>query len=73
MKLGSSRPWRQVIKKVLLTKSNMSADALLEYYVPVMEWLKNVGNNVGPNYFIKWYKSGKGNIYKKIILNLFHL
>lgn len=45
LKLGSTRDWRQVIREK--TGEDISPKAMLEYFAPVMEYLKkeNAGNN----------------------------
>jgi len=40
MSLGSSKPWREVIAKVLPDSQDLSGEALLEYYAPIQDWLK---------------------------------
>lgn len=40
MSLGSSKPWRDVISKIIPENPNLSASALLEYYTPIFDWLK---------------------------------
>ncbi|XP_061400201.1 angiotensin-converting enzyme-like [Musca vetustissima] len=45
MSMGSSKPWRDVISTVLNQRSSLTAGSLLEYYKPVIAWLKNFNNN----------------------------
>ena len=40
MALGSTKPWAEVIAKVLPPNSKLSAAALLEYYEPMKQWLE---------------------------------
>ncbi|XP_062128422.1 angiotensin-converting enzyme [Drosophila sulfurigaster albostrigata] len=40
MSLGSTKPWKQVLAKVLPKNSGLSSLALLEYYQPIVDWLK---------------------------------
>uniref|UniRef100_T1GU10 Angiotensin-converting enzyme n=1 Tax=Megaselia scalaris TaxID=36166 RepID=T1GU10_MEGSC len=45
---GSSQSWRQVLSTILQNEHSLDAEALLEYYSPVKEWLehKNKQNGV---------------------------
>ena len=38
LKLGSSRPWPDALEAISGTRK-MSADSILEYFQPLMEWL----------------------------------
>ncbi|CAD6998651.1 unnamed protein product [Ceratitis capitata] len=40
MSLGSSKPWHETLEKVLGKNSTLSGEALLEYYNPMLDWLK---------------------------------
>ncbi|XP_037950435.1 angiotensin-converting enzyme-like [Teleopsis dalmanni] len=40
MALGSSKPWKEVLKKVL-PYPKLSGDALIEYYTPIFNWAKS--------------------------------
>ncbi|XP_062576365.1 uncharacterized protein LOC134238260 [Saccostrea cucullata] len=46
LKLGSSRPWPEVLK-VLTGTSKMDAGPLMEYFAPLIEWLKNKNEQDG--------------------------
>lgn len=56
MSLGSTKSWHDVIAKVL-AKPDLSASAILEYYAPIIDWVKalNKENNVK----IGWNESKK--------------
>ena len=41
MALGSSKPWATVIAKLLPDNPQLSADAILDYYKPMLDWLKS--------------------------------
>lgn len=45
MSMGSTKPWHDVISVILKQKSPLSSATLLEYYKPVIAWLKNFNNN----------------------------
>ena len=66
MKMGSSKPWQDVLEKII-GKRNMCASGLLEYFKPLHEWLKT--ENEKNKEFIGWNKLQKGNkiklLYKK--------
>lgn len=40
MSLGSTKPWREVVGKILPKNTGLSSLALLEYYQPIVDWLK---------------------------------
>ncbi|XP_054740229.1 angiotensin-converting enzyme [Anastrepha obliqua] len=40
MSLGSSKPWHETLAKVLGNNFSLSGDALLDYYAPLLDWLK---------------------------------
>ncbi|XP_075170483.1 angiotensin-converting enzyme-like [Haematobia irritans] len=40
MSLGSSKPWNETLFTILPQKPSLSADALLEYYEPIMTWIR---------------------------------
>ena len=46
LKLGSSKPWPDALEAISGTRQ-MSADALLEYFQPLMEWLKEENQKNG--------------------------
>ncbi|XP_030387391.1 angiotensin-converting enzyme isoform X2 [Scaptodrosophila lebanonensis] len=53
MSLGSSKPWQEVIAKILLPdNANLSSLALLEYYQPILNWLN--AHNKETNAKIGW-------------------
>ncbi|KAH8401777.1 hypothetical protein KR009_007852, partial [Drosophila setifemur] len=41
MKLGSKKPWKEVVSKILPNNTGLSSLALLEYYQPVLNWIGN--------------------------------
>ncbi|KAH8277735.1 hypothetical protein KR018_004424, partial [Drosophila ironensis] len=41
MSLGSRKPWKDVVGKVLANNTGLSSLALLEYYQPVLSWVNN--------------------------------
>lgn len=43
LNLGMSRPWPDILK-VMTGEKELSADAILEYFDPLMEYLKRVNN-----------------------------
>ncbi|XP_005402269.1 PREDICTED: angiotensin-converting enzyme-like isoform X2 [Chinchilla lanigera] len=51
LKLGSSRPWREVLKE-LTGQSNMSTKALMSYFKPLLSWL--VAENVQQGEILGW-------------------
>ena len=46
LKLGSSKPWPDALEAICGTRQ-MSADALLEYFQPLMDWLKEENQRNG--------------------------
>ena len=48
LELGSSKPWQEAMFVMTGTR-NMSALPLVEYFTPLVEWLKeqNKGENIG--------------------------
>ncbi|XP_005179893.1 angiotensin-converting enzyme [Musca domestica] len=42
MTLGSTKPWKEVISKILTEKPNLCAEPLMEYYTPIVDWLKTI-------------------------------
>ncbi|XP_075166461.1 angiotensin-converting enzyme-like [Haematobia irritans] len=40
MSLGSSKPWNETLFTILPQNPSLSADALLEYYEPIMTWIR---------------------------------
>ena len=40
MKLGSSKPWPEVLESITGSKE-MSAEPLIEYFRPLGDWLRN--------------------------------
>ena len=46
LKLGSSKPWPDALEAICGTRQ-MSADALLEYFQPLMDWLKEENQKNG--------------------------
>lgn len=67
MSLGSSKPWREVIGKLLPENPTLSADGLLEYYAPLLSWLEKK-NNKSHNK-IGWNPSKKSK-YVPFMLNI---
>ena len=53
LKLGSSKPWPEVLERVTGSRE-MSSSAMIEYFKPLEEWLKR--NNQEHNEFIGWEK-----------------
>lgn len=51
LKLGSSRPWQQVLKD-MTGESNISTKALLTYFKPLLNWL--VTENVKQGDILGW-------------------
>lgn len=51
LKLGSSRPWREVLQEVT-GESNISTKAFLTYFKPLMDWL--VTENVKQGDTLGW-------------------
>jgi len=50
LKLGSSKPWPDAIRMLTRGKtSRMDADAVMEYFKPLMDWLteQNAGETAG--------------------------
>lgn len=64
MSLGSSKSWHDVISKVL-PKPEICAEALLEYYAPIIDWVKakNKENKVK----IGWNESKKSKYFYFIL------
>ncbi|XP_055593793.1 angiotensin-converting enzyme-like isoform X2 [Uranotaenia lowii] len=56
LSMGSSKPWPDAME-VLTGQRNMSADALLEYFNPLYEWLLEENKRLGA--FIGWEESKK--------------
>ena len=46
LKLGSSKPWPDALEAICGTRQ-MSVDALLEYFQPLMDWLKEENQKNG--------------------------
>jgi peptidyl-dipeptidase A len=48
LSLGASRPWRDALQ-VLSGETEMDATAILDYYAPLLSWLKaqNQGQQCG--------------------------
>lgn len=40
MALGSTKPWKEVVGQILPRNSGLSSLALIEYYQPILDWLK---------------------------------
>lgn len=40
MSLGSTKPWREVVGKILPKGTGLSSLALLEYYQPIVNWIE---------------------------------
>jgi len=59
MALGSSRTWRQVIRKLLRDNPKLSADAISEYYEPVNGWLNSLSSDPTYDTYSGWNPSGK--------------
>ncbi|XP_043654832.1 angiotensin-converting enzyme [Drosophila teissieri] len=57
MSLGSTKPWKQVVGKILPNNTGLSSLALLEYYQPVLDWLNKY--NKDANSKIGWTASKK--------------
>ncbi|XP_033246581.1 angiotensin-converting enzyme [Drosophila miranda] len=57
MSLGSTRPWKEVVGKILPNNASLSSLALLEFYQPVFDWLKN--HNRQANAKIGWTSTKK--------------
>lgn len=62
MSLGSSKTWHDVIAKVL-DKPDISGDALLEYYAPIIDWVKTL--NKKNNVKIGWNDTKKSKFFLK--------
>jgi len=61
MSLGSTKPWKQVVGKILPNNTGLSSLALLEYYQPVLDWLNKY--NKDANSKIGWTASKKSKVY----------
>lgn len=48
MSLGSKESWRDTIAKILPDNPGLHGDALLEYYAPIIDWIKafNIENKL---------------------------
>ncbi|KAH8279413.1 hypothetical protein KR026_009369, partial [Drosophila bipectinata] len=57
MSLGSKKPWRDVVTKILPNNTGISSLALLEYYQPVLDWVGNY--NKEANAKIGWTATKK--------------
>ncbi|KRF99167.1 uncharacterized protein Dwil_GK28339 [Drosophila willistoni] len=57
MNLGSTKPWKDVIGKILTTNPNLNSQALLEYYDPILSWLN--AHNKETNVKIGWSATKK--------------
>uniref|UniRef100_A0A1I8NRP3 Angiotensin-converting enzyme n=1 Tax=Stomoxys calcitrans TaxID=35570 RepID=A0A1I8NRP3_STOCA len=42
MALGSTKPWKEVVSKILTDNASLSADPLVEYYTPIIDWIKTL-------------------------------
>lgn len=74
MSLGSTKPWKQVVGKILPNNTGLSSLALLEYYQPVLDWLNKY--NKDANSKIGWTASKKSKVYsinELIHCNNFHI
>ncbi|XP_017026997.1 angiotensin-converting enzyme [Drosophila kikkawai] len=60
MSLGSKKPWKEVVGKILPNNTGLSSLALLEYYQPVLDWLKKYNKDANS-------KIGWTNTKKKIV------
>lgn len=58
LELGSSRPWPDAMEKIT-GQRKMDASGLLEYFKPLMDWLKTT--NAKNNEVIGWKNSDKSN------------
>ncbi|XP_058531303.1 angiotensin-converting enzyme-like protein Ace3 isoform X1 [Ochotona princeps] len=63
LKLGSSRPWPEVLKK-LTGESNLSTKALMTYFKPLLNWL--VMENVRQGEVLGWPDFSCSNAERKI-------
>lgn len=61
MSLGSTKSWKQVVAKVLPKNSGLSSLALLEYYQPIVDWLKT--HNQQTKVKIGWSPTSKSKAY----------
>lgn len=68
MSLGSSEPWHETLTKVLGSNSSLSGDALLDYYTPMLDWLK--AKNRESKVKIGWNSSQKSMPFRKILNSL---
>lgn len=59
LELGSSRPWPDAMEKIT-GQRKMDASGLLEYFKPLMDWLK--ATNAKNNEIIGWKNSEKSEI-----------
>ncbi|XP_036332783.1 angiotensin-converting enzyme isoform X2 [Rhagoletis pomonella] len=57
MSLGSSKPLPETLSKMLGNENRLSGDALLDYYAPLLDWLKT--KNRESNVKIGWNPSQK--------------
>ncbi|XP_020814593.1 angiotensin-converting enzyme [Drosophila serrata] len=60
MSLGSKKPWKEVVGKILPNNTGLSSLDLLEYYQPVLDWLKKYNKDANS-------KIGWTNTKKKIV------
>ena len=54
LSMGSSKPWPEAME-VLTGQRKMDADALLEYFNPLYEWIKGENEKLGA--YVGWGKS----------------
>ena len=57
LELGSSKPWQDAMEKIT-GQRKMDSSGLLDYFKPLMDWLKI--ENQKTNEFIGWKPSKKG-------------
>lgn len=57
MSLGSSKPWREVLARIIGPGADLNADAILEYFEPVYRWVKEQNDKNGVHR--GWYTSQK--------------
>lgn len=67
---GSSQSWRQVLSTILQNEHSLDAEALLEYYSPVKEWLEHKNKQNGVK--IGWNQSKKSKYRRPKIASLIH-
>jgi len=60
MSLGSTKPWKEVVGKILPNNTGLSSLALLEYYQPVLDWLNKY--NKDANSKIGWTATKKSKL-----------